>query len=81
MEKKLLVIGGVAAGLKAEAKARRCDHEMEIIIYHEEERGLLRRLRASLLYRWNRKRKREIDLQDTWEVRFGWNTGSEKPSD
>jgi len=31
------VIGGVAAGPKAAAKARRCDPEMEIVIYQEEE--------------------------------------------
>jgi NADPH-dependent 2,4-dienoyl-CoA reductase/sulfur reductase-like enzyme/rhodanese-related sulfurtransferase len=33
---KLIVIGGVAAGPKAAAKARRCDPEMEIVIYQEE---------------------------------------------
>jgi NADPH-dependent 2,4-dienoyl-CoA reductase/sulfur reductase-like enzyme/rhodanese-related sulfurtransferase len=37
MKKKLVVIGGVAAGPKAAAKARRCDPEMEIVIYQEEE--------------------------------------------
>ena len=37
MKKRLLVIGGVAAGPKAAAKARRCDPEMEIVIYQEEE--------------------------------------------
>jgi NADPH-dependent 2,4-dienoyl-CoA reductase/sulfur reductase-like enzyme/rhodanese-related sulfurtransferase len=37
MKKRLLVIGGVAAGPKAAAKARRCDPEMEITIYQEEE--------------------------------------------
>jgi NADPH-dependent 2,4-dienoyl-CoA reductase/sulfur reductase-like enzyme/rhodanese-related sulfurtransferase len=37
MEKRLLVVGGVAAGPKAAAKARRCDPEMEIVIYQEEE--------------------------------------------
>lgn len=37
MGKRLLVIGGVAAGPKAAAKARRCDPEMEIFIYQEEE--------------------------------------------
>jgi NADPH-dependent 2,4-dienoyl-CoA reductase/sulfur reductase-like enzyme/rhodanese-related sulfurtransferase len=37
MKKKLIVIGGVAAGLKAAAKARRCDPEMEIIVYQEED--------------------------------------------
>jgi NADPH-dependent 2,4-dienoyl-CoA reductase/sulfur reductase-like enzyme/rhodanese-related sulfurtransferase len=37
MAKRLLVIGGVAAGLKAAAKARRCDPSMEIIVYQEEE--------------------------------------------
>ena len=37
MKKRLLVIGGVAAGPKAAAKARRCDPEMEIIVYQEEE--------------------------------------------
>ena len=37
MEKKFLVIGGVAAGPKAAAKARRCDPEMEIVIYQEED--------------------------------------------
>ena len=31
------MIGGVAAGPKAAAKARRCDPEMEIVIYQEEE--------------------------------------------
>ena len=36
MKKRLLVIGGVAAGPKAAAKARRCDPEMEIIVYQEE---------------------------------------------
>ena len=36
MKKRLLVIGGVAAGPKAAAKARRCDPEMEIAIYQEE---------------------------------------------
>jgi len=37
MKKRFLVIGGVAAGPKAAAKARRCDPEMEIIVYQEEE--------------------------------------------
>jgi NADPH-dependent 2,4-dienoyl-CoA reductase/sulfur reductase-like enzyme/rhodanese-related sulfurtransferase len=37
VKKRLLVIGGVAAGPKAAAKARRCDPEMEIVIYQEEE--------------------------------------------
>ena len=37
MKKRLLVIGGVAAGPKAAAKARRCDPEMEIAIYQEED--------------------------------------------
>jgi NADPH-dependent 2,4-dienoyl-CoA reductase/sulfur reductase-like enzyme/rhodanese-related sulfurtransferase len=37
VKKRLLVIGGVAAGPKAAAKARRCDPEMEIIVYQEEE--------------------------------------------
>jgi len=37
MKKRLLVIGGVAAGPKAAAKARRCDPEMEIFIYQEED--------------------------------------------
>ena len=37
MKKKLVVIGGVAAGPKAAAKARRCDPEMEIVIYQEED--------------------------------------------
>jgi len=36
MPKKLIVIGGVAAGPKAAAKARRCDPEMEIVLYQEE---------------------------------------------
>jgi len=31
------VIGGVAAGPKAAAKARRCDPEMEVVIYQEED--------------------------------------------
>jgi NADPH-dependent 2,4-dienoyl-CoA reductase/sulfur reductase-like enzyme/rhodanese-related sulfurtransferase len=35
--KRLVVIGGVAAGPKSAAKARRCDPEMEIVIYQEEE--------------------------------------------
>ena len=37
MAKRLIVIGGVAAGPKAAAKARRCDPEMEIAIYQEED--------------------------------------------
>ena len=37
MSKRLVVIGGVAAGPKAAAKARRCDPEMEIVIYQEED--------------------------------------------
>jgi NADPH-dependent 2,4-dienoyl-CoA reductase/sulfur reductase-like enzyme/rhodanese-related sulfurtransferase len=37
MKKRLLVVGGVAAGPKAAAKARRCDPEMEIVIYQEED--------------------------------------------
>jgi NADPH-dependent 2,4-dienoyl-CoA reductase/sulfur reductase-like enzyme/rhodanese-related sulfurtransferase len=37
MKRKLLVIGGVAAGLKVAAKARRCDPEMEITVYQEED--------------------------------------------
>jgi len=37
MTKRLLVIGGVAAGPKAAAKARRCDPDMEIVIYQEED--------------------------------------------
>ena len=31
------MIGGVAAGPKAAAKARRCDPEMEIVLYQEED--------------------------------------------
>jgi NADPH-dependent 2,4-dienoyl-CoA reductase/sulfur reductase-like enzyme/rhodanese-related sulfurtransferase len=37
MKKRFLVIGGVAAGPKAAAKARRCDPQMEIVVYQEEE--------------------------------------------
>lgn len=37
MGKKLVVVGGVAAGPKAAARARRCDPEMEIVIYQMEE--------------------------------------------
>jgi NADPH-dependent 2,4-dienoyl-CoA reductase/sulfur reductase-like enzyme/rhodanese-related sulfurtransferase len=37
MRKRLLVIGGVAAGPKAAAKARRCDPDLEIILYQEED--------------------------------------------
>jgi len=37
MKKRLLVVGGVAAGPKAAAKARRCDPEMEIVVYQEED--------------------------------------------
>jgi hypothetical protein len=33
MKKRLLVGGGVAAGPKVAAKAKRCDPEMEIVIY------------------------------------------------
>ncbi len=36
MNERLLVIGGVAAGPKAAAKAKRCDPEMEVSIYQEE---------------------------------------------
>jgi len=37
MKKRLVVIGGVAAGPKAAAKARRCDPEMEIVVYQQED--------------------------------------------
>lgn len=37
MKNRLLVIGGVAAGPKAAVKARRCDPEMEIVIYQDED--------------------------------------------
>ncbi|MBM4340630.1 MAG: dehydrogenase [Deltaproteobacteria bacterium] len=37
MGKRLLVIGGVAAGPKAAAKAKRCDPQMEVVIYQGEE--------------------------------------------
>jgi len=37
MKKRLLVIGGVAAGPKAAAKARRCDPDLEIVVYQEED--------------------------------------------
>lgn len=37
MKKRLLVIGGVAAGPKAAAKAKRCDPLMDIVIYQAEE--------------------------------------------
>ena len=37
MKKRLLVIGGVAAGPKVAAKARRCDPDMEIVVYQEED--------------------------------------------
>ena len=36
MGNRLLVIGGVAAGPKAAAKARRCDPGMDIVVYQEE---------------------------------------------
>jgi len=37
MKKRLIVVGGVAAGPKAAAKARRGDPEMEIVIYQMED--------------------------------------------
>jgi NADPH-dependent 2,4-dienoyl-CoA reductase/sulfur reductase-like enzyme/rhodanese-related sulfurtransferase len=37
MKKRLLVGGGVAAGPKVAAKAKRCDPEMEIVIYYAED--------------------------------------------
>jgi NADPH-dependent 2,4-dienoyl-CoA reductase/sulfur reductase-like enzyme/rhodanese-related sulfurtransferase len=37
MKKRLLVIGGVAAGPKAAARARRCDPELEIVVFQEED--------------------------------------------
>jgi NADPH-dependent 2,4-dienoyl-CoA reductase/sulfur reductase-like enzyme/rhodanese-related sulfurtransferase len=36
MKKRLIVIGGVAAGPKAAAKAKRCDPNMEVVVYQEE---------------------------------------------
>ena len=36
MKKRLVVIGGVAAGPKAAAKAKRCDPHMEVVVYQEE---------------------------------------------
>ena len=34
--KRLIVIGGVAAGPKAASKAKRCDPDLEVVIYQEE---------------------------------------------
>lgn len=36
MKEKLVVIGGVAAGPKAAAKAKRCNPDLEVVIYQEE---------------------------------------------
>ena len=36
MKKRLVVIGGVAAGPKAAAKAKRCDPNLEAVVYQEE---------------------------------------------
>lgn len=36
MKQKLVVIGGVAAGPKAAAKAKRCNPDLEVVIYQEE---------------------------------------------
>ncbi|MGC8811121.1 MAG: FAD-dependent oxidoreductase [bacterium] len=36
MQEKLVVIGGVAAGPKAAAKAKRCRPDLEVVIYQEE---------------------------------------------
>lgn len=36
MKKRLVIIGGVAAGPKAAAKAKRCDPDMEVVVYQEE---------------------------------------------
>jgi NADPH-dependent 2,4-dienoyl-CoA reductase/sulfur reductase-like enzyme/rhodanese-related sulfurtransferase len=36
MKRRLVIIGGVAAGPKAAAKAQRCDPDMEVVIYQEE---------------------------------------------
>jgi len=36
MKKHLVIIGGVAAGPKTAAKAKRCDPDMEVVIYQEE---------------------------------------------
>ena len=37
MAQKLLIIGGVAAGMSAAAKARRVDPELEITVYTDDE--------------------------------------------
>ena len=37
MAQKLLIIGGVAAGMSAAAKARRVDPELEITVYADDE--------------------------------------------
>ncbi len=36
MKKRLIIIGGVAAGPKAAAKAKRCDPNTEVVVYQEE---------------------------------------------
>ncbi len=36
MKERLIVIGGVAAGPKAASKAKRCNPDMEVVIYQEE---------------------------------------------
>ncbi len=35
MEKRLIVIGGVAAGMSAAAKAKRVNREMEAVVYEK----------------------------------------------
>jgi len=35
MAKRLIVIGGVAAGMSAAAKAKRVNHEMEVVVYEQ----------------------------------------------
>ncbi|MCX5909312.1 MAG: FAD-dependent oxidoreductase, partial [Deltaproteobacteria bacterium] len=36
MSDRLLVIGGVAAGPKAASKAKRCNPDMDVVLYQEE---------------------------------------------
>lgn len=55
MSKKVLIIGGVAAGMKTASRLRRRDKDVQITVLERGPQVKLRRMRVSLLHRWRRE--------------------------
>lgn len=53
MSKKILIIGGVAGGASAAARARRVDESAEIIMFERGATRIIFKLRTSISFKWN----------------------------